>query len=137
MNTMRQFLRDRLSAGAIVAMIAYVLLLQAFVTGIAQGEMMRAVGDPLLVVCSSDTVAATGAAPSKADHGSTKHVPCPCATLCHVVVADNPSVPVAVPAPAYDALAGLNTGFATRPAFPAPDVHALLAEARAPPVLSV
>ena len=136
MKVMRQFLKDRLSAGAIVAMIAYVLLLQGFITGIAQGEMMRAVGDPLLVICSTGTD--TTATPIKpGETGATKHVQCPCATLCHLVVADHSSSSVDVPAPAYDAVAGLETGFAHRPAFPAPDVHRLLAEARAPPVFSV
>jgi len=136
MKVMRQFLKDRLSAGAIVAMIAYVLLLQGFVTGVAQGEMMRAVGDPLLVICSTGTDTSAGS--SKSDEtGATKHVQCPCATLCHLVVANNPSTPNAVPAPAYDALAGLKTGFVHRPAFPAPNLHGLFAEARAPPTFSI
>lgn len=131
---MRQFLRDRLSAGAIVAMITYVLLLQGVVTGFAQGEMMRQLGDPLAVICSSDT----GVTPSNpADSSSTKHVQCPCATLCHLVVANNPATPSAIPAPAYDALAGLKIRFAARPAFPVPDFHRYLAEARAPPILSL
>jgi hypothetical protein len=53
MKTLRLVLRDRVSAGAIAALFAVMLLMQGLLGGVAQGSMASAAVDPFNVLCVS------------------------------------------------------------------------------------
>jgi hypothetical protein len=91
MKTMRLLLRDRASAGAIAVLIAFSLLLQGLLAGMAQGVIAASAVDPLHVICTSS--GAVSVAPGN-DQGSPpgKVFDCPCATLCRLAATAMPAV---------------------------------------------
>lgn len=140
MKIMRLLLRDRITAGAIAVLVAYLLLLQGALSGMAQGTMTATMQasmtasavDPLHALCSSSGIAADPAnndgAPAK------KALDCPCGTLCRLA------------STAMPAILGGQTGFipiatpvALHIPFPAdnvspPALRGLIGEPRAPPL---
>ena len=91
MKAMRLLLRDRASAGTIAVLIAYSLLLQGLLAGMAQGTLATSAVDPLHVICTSS--GAVSVAPDD-ENGSSpvKSIHCPCATLCRLACAAMPAV---------------------------------------------
>jgi hypothetical protein len=90
MKLMRAFLRDRISASAIAALVAYILLLQGFAGAFAQGAMAASASDPIHVICSSNGDGAVD--PAQSGSGK-KPVDCPCANLCRLGASAMPAVP--------------------------------------------
>ncbi len=133
MKLIRHLLKDRLSVGAIAALIGYVLLLQGLVAGFSQGAMAASALDPLHVICASDGTISTAA---KEPGGSPvdKAFNCPCATLCQLASTAAPAVLGSLVAFPYAAPKDTK---AVRPeplgSFQ-PAFRGLLAEARAPPL---
>ncbi|RJG43590.1 hypothetical protein D3Y55_04470 [Mesorhizobium sp. DCY119] len=133
MKLMRHLLKDRLSVGAIAALIGYMLLLQGLVAGFSQGAMAASALDPLHVICASDGTIST-AAKDPAGSPVDKAFQCPCATLCQLAATATPAVLGQLAVFAYAAPKDTN---AVR--FEQADVfqsvfRGLLAEARAPPL---
>ncbi|PYE89938.1 DUF2946 family protein [Phyllobacterium leguminum] len=101
MRFTRQLLKDRLSAGAIALLMAYLLVLQSLLGIMAQSAMATSALGPLHVICTS-----TGA--EAADPGGQGGLPqkapeCPCASLCQLasgatpaILNSNPDLPVIV-----------------------------------------
>jgi hypothetical protein len=130
MKTMRLTLRDRLWGSAIALSIAYLLVLQALLAGMAQGMMAAASAGPLDIICTSNGIVShTGEGDLPGGEALRWH----CATLCQLA---STAAPVVL---------GAHTGFVYAPSrrviatCPNPaDIcqsafQALIAEARAPP----
>jgi hypothetical protein len=133
MKGMRLILRDRLSAGVIAGMIAFMLLFQALLSGAASGAMAASAADPLGVICTMDGMGPAGGdtrpARSPAD--------CPCGTLCQLAVGVSPGLPGEQLAFILERPEASGTVVA-EPGQPAPQgQRGLIAEARAPPSVSV
>ncbi|AMS43514.1 hypothetical protein AA2016_4604 [Aminobacter aminovorans] len=133
MKGMRLILRDRLSAGAIAGMIAFMLVFQALLSGFASGAMAASAADPLGVICTMDGMGPAGGdtrpARSPAD--------CPCGTLCQLAVATTPGLPGEQLAFILERPEAAGTVIAEQ-SLPAPQgQRGLIAEARAPPSVSV
>lgn len=132
MQTMRRTLRDRLSSGAIALLLAYLLLLQGLLAGLAQGTMTAASAGPLHVICTSNGIVAVNPA-DDGDIPGCAALRWHCKTLCLLASTSAPAV------------LGTHTGFVHPPSrqvatclTPA-DIsqsafRALIAEARAPPI---
>jgi hypothetical protein len=128
MEAVRTLLRDRLSAGAIVALVAYTLLLQALFVGLTHGAMAATAlqGD---VICST-----TGPSGPQGGEGSpAAGTDCPFATLCQFA-AGTPAG-VQPQAALLNPLPESQPTFRPQPSEPAAaSLRGLLAEPRAPPV---
>lgn len=137
MRIMRLLLRDRVSAGAIAVLVAYLLLLQGALSGMAQGTMQGTMAasavDPLHAICSSSGT--TSIDPASNDGAPAKKAPdCPCGTLCRLASTAMPGI--------IDGQTGLMpiaTPVALDVHFPADDVpppalRGLIGEPRAPPI---
>jgi hypothetical protein len=136
MKTMRLILRDRVSARTIAMLITYLLLAQSVLAGLAQGAMAAATTDAAIVICSSHgpiTINAAGSnspPPDRSFH-------CPCATLCQLAATAAPAV--------FGGFIGTTDAPSSQPiegdCIPRAALSAvlghLIAEARAPPALSV
>ncbi|MEZ2128858.1 MULTISPECIES: DUF2946 family protein [unclassified Sinorhizobium] len=132
MKIMRLLLRDRVSAGAIAVLVAYLLLLQGALSGMAQATVAASAVDSLHVLCSSSGIAADPAnndgAPAK------KALDCPCGTLCRLASTAMPAIldgqtgviPIATPV-------ALDVHFPANNVF-LPALRGLIGEPRAPPV---
>jgi hypothetical protein len=133
MKLMRHLLKDRLSVGAIAALIGYMLLLQGLVAGFSQGAMAASALDPLHVICASDGTISTAA---KDPGGSPvdKAFQCPCATLCQLAATSAPAILGEVVAFAYTAPKDTNAVCFEQAGVFQPALRGLLAEARAPPL---
>lgn len=133
MKTMRLLLRDRVSAGTIAVLIAYSLVFQALLAGLAQGALAASSVDPLHVICSSS--GAVSIPPDDQDTPSGNPYDCPCAMLCRLAGMAAPAVfggqigvllyvtshePIEFHVPAVG--------------IPRPALRGLIAEPRAPPV---
>jgi hypothetical protein len=136
MKAMRLFLRDRLLAGASAALVAYLLVFQTLLAGMAHGAMAAAVGNPLGVICASDGSVSAGH--STPDDGSGSREPaCPCATLCQFASGLAAASPPAEPALAYLAPLGTVVVRSDQPNLPCSPPLRLSGAPRAPPHLSV
>lgn len=139
MKTMRLILRDRLWSGAIAASLAYLIVLQSLLAGMAQGTLAAASTGPQPVICTSHGVIAAVPLPGgdtfpNGESPGDAFLRLHCATLCQLSAAAAPAV------------LGAQTSFLQAPQrqliaiFPAPAdisqpvIQALIAEARAPPV---
>jgi hypothetical protein len=133
MKTMRLIMRDRLWSGAIAAALAYLLVLQGLLAGMAQGAMAAASAGPLPVICTSHGVIAADSSPEGESPGDA-FLRLHCATLCQLAAGAAPAV---LGAQASFLQAPQRQPIAIIPA-PAdisqPVIQALIAEARAPPV---
>jgi hypothetical protein len=132
---MRQLLRDRVSVGAIAALIGCMLLFQGLFAGFSQGAMAAAAADPLHVICASDGTIST--ATKEPGAPADKAFNCPCATLCQLASSAMPAVAGALVAFAYTApkdtkVVRIDPNDVFRPL-----LRSFLAEARAPPILSI
>jgi hypothetical protein len=136
MKIMRLLLRDRVSAGAIAVLVAYLLLLQGVLSGMAQATMIASMAasavDPLHVLCSSS---GTAADPANNDGAPARKAPdCPCGTLCRLASTAMPAIldgqtgliPIATPV-------ALDVHFPTDNV-PPPALRGLIGEPRAPPL---
>lgn len=91
MKVIRLFMRDRLVAGLLVGLLAYLLVVQALIVGSAQGASAAAMADPLGVICSDIDGGIKHAAGGDPDASK-----CPCDALCRaaaggaVAVLDHP-----------------------------------------------
>lgn len=135
MESIRRLMRDKVSAGAIAVLVAYLFLIQAAMAGFASGAMAASAGDPLRVICSQMgalSVAPGGeeGAPAKAAHD------CPCATLCRLATAALPAI-LDGPAILLDRTpsAPAAPSFASADPVP-PALKGLIGEPRAPPAIS-
>src|SRR5262245_51996148 len=132
MKTMRQALRDRSLRSGTVLSLVYFLLLQSLLAGMAQGAMAAATVGPVAVICTSHGLVALDPGADRdapGDDALRRH----CATLCQLASAGTPDVPEA---PAVAIAAPRRQGIAVSyiPADIARSaIHALIAEARAPP----
>jgi hypothetical protein len=132
MKTMRLIVRDRLWSGAIAAALAYLIVLQSLLAGMAQGAMAAASTGPLPVICTSHGVIA---APSPdGDTSGDAFLRLHCATLCQLAAGAAPAVLAAqtsfLHAPQRESIAP----FPAPADISRPALQALIAEARAPPV---
>jgi hypothetical protein len=135
MKSMRRLMRDRVSAGAVAVLIAYLCVIQAAFTGFANGAMAASAGDPLRIICSqmgalSVVPGDEGQAPAKASHD------CPCATLCRLASA---AIPAILDGPAIVAERSPRPSAALPAAFidPVPPaLEGLIGAPRAPPFVS-
>jgi len=136
MKTMRRILRDRVSAGAIALLVTYLLLVQSVLAGLAQGAMAAATTDAAIVICSSHGAVTINAAGSNAPPPD-QSLHCPCATLCQLTATAAPAVSGGfigiADAPPGQPIAG----YCIPGAAPLPVLGHLVAEARAPPALSI
>lgn len=128
MRTIRLLMADRGLGGAIVSLIAYLVVLQGLVGAVADGAMAGSAPSPGAVLCSGG-IAATGDDGTGPDAG---HPPC-CTVLCRAACLTGACLP---PAPA--AMPGTPTGTpgaTMAEAVPAagPRTVRLVPEARAPP----
>lgn len=133
MRGMRLILRDRLSVGAIAGMIGFMLLFQALLSGYVSGAMAASAADPRGVICTME-----GMGPADGDKQPARSpADCPCGTLCQLAAVTTPGLPgeqlafiidrpeahgIVVAKPRQPALQGL---------------RGLIAEARAPPHISI
>lgn len=132
MKPVRQFLRDRLLAGASAGFLAYVLVIQVLLAGFANGALAAAQTDPLNIICT-DTVGV-----SEIDQADGDELPggIDCQMLCGLVAvgyaaivgnvgnsielpAASPVVPVTMP----DGLASTFQSKARPPARAPPHFH--------------
>lgn len=135
MKSMRHILGDRLTAGILTALVAYVMLLQGLVSAYAQGALTGSQPGSTFVICSL-----TGAVPGTEDYVDEpleRAAHQCCAALCHAAASFAPILPPADPGPAFIAEAGPRLYFPTRHAPPRPSILGLLPEARAPPPISI
>ncbi len=132
MQTMRRTLRDRLPSGAVAVSLAYLLLLQGLLAGLAQGTMTAASAGPLHIICTSNGLVAVNPADAGDIPGGAA-LRWHCKTLCLLASTSAP------------ALLGTHTGFVhapspqVAPCLTPADIsqsafQALIAEARAPPL---
>ncbi|TCN22079.1 DUF2946 family protein [Sinorhizobium americanum] len=133
MKTMRLIVRDKISATAIALLFAYLLLLQALLSGTSQGAMAAAAVDPLHEICFSSGSIGQASGDSIPVKKSTK---CPCGTLCRLASTDLPAIlggerPLAF-ATIEDAVAVSLTNEDVASTTP----RGLIAEPRAPPFFS-
>lgn len=133
MKGMRLILQDRLSAGAIAGMIAFMLLFQALLSGFASGAMAASAADPLGVICTMD-----GMGPAGGDKQPVRSpAECPCGTLCQLAVPISPILPGEQLAFIIECPKAHGIVFAEQRE-PAPQgLRGLIAEARAPPPISI
>ncbi|WP_431321168.1 hypothetical protein [Rhizobium sp. YTU87027] len=135
MGTMRSILRDRVSASAVALLFACLLLIQALLTGTAQGATAAPAADPFAIICSSGGHGSV----NDAVHGNlpAKKVPeCPCGTLCRLASTAMPAILGGQAAPLYVAV---ETAIDTK--IRADEVVSLalrgrIAEPRAPPIMA-
>lgn len=133
MKSMRLLLRDRLSAGAIAGMIAFMLLFQALLSGAASGAMAASVADPLGVICTME-----GMGPAGDDKQPARSpAECPCGTLCQLAVATTPGLPGQQLAFILDRPEAHGAVVAEQAVPVRQGQRGLIAEARAPPTISI
>ena len=132
---MRRILRDRVSAGAIALLVTYLLLVQSVLAGLAQGAMAAATTDAAIVICSSHGVVTINVAGTNAPPETSFH--CPCATLCQLAATSAPAVSGGFIGIADTAPGQRIAGYCIPGAVPPPILAHLVAEARAPPALSI
>lgn len=131
---MRRLLRDRVSAGVIAVLAAYLFLIQAAFSGFASGAIAASAGDPLRVICAQMdalSVAPDGDASVKADRD------CPCATLCRLASAAMTAVldgPSSLPVRSSQ-VASTPTDVTSDPVLPV--ARGLIGKPRAPPSISI
>lgn len=126
-----------MSASAIAMLITYLLLAQSVLAGLAQGAMAAATTDTdaAIVICSSHgpiTVNATE--PNTPPPDTSFH--CPCATLCQLAATAAPAVFggfIGTDAPSSQPIGGDCIPGAALSVI----LGHLIAEARAPPALSI
>lgn len=134
MNTMREILRDRIAAGLMAGLIAYLLIFQGVAAAFAKGAMAGTDAAAGFVICSP-----IGAAPATdeedAPAGGGVH-DC-CTTLCQAGCAVAPAMPAAAAGLhcAFPVVAGSRWPLQALPANPRE--CGLMAEARAPPSFSI
>lgn len=133
MKGMRLILRDRLSAGAIAGMVAFMLLFQALLSGAATGAMAASAANPLGVICTME-----GMGPAGGDTQPARSpAECPCGTLCQLSAAATPGLPGEQLAFILERPEASGTVVAEK-RLPAPrGLRGLIAEARAPPQVSI
>lgn len=133
MKSMRLILRDRLATGAIAGMIAFLLLFQALLSGAASGAMAASAADPLGVICTMD-----GMAPASGDKQPVRSpAECPCGTLCQLAVATAPGLPGEQLAFILNRPEADGTVIAVLAEPVRQGLRGLIAEARAPPTISI
>ena len=133
MKSMRLLLRDRLSAGAIAGMIAFMLLFQALLSGAASGAMAASAADPLGVICMME-----GMGPAGDDKQPARSpAECPCGTLCQLAVATTPGLPAQQLAFILDRPEAHGAVVAEQAVPVRQGQRGLIAEARAPPTISI
>ncbi len=133
MKILRPILRDRVSAGAIAALFAAMLLMQGLLSGIAQGTMASAAADPFNILCIAHQ---DGPQQTLPDGGPAKAAHDLCATLCQLAAGYTPALPgrsVDIVSPALSVVVEIH--FAAKPV-PRIDLRSFFAEARAPPLIS-
>ncbi|HTO33886.1 MAG TPA: hypothetical protein VL202_22335 [Pararhizobium sp.] len=132
MKTLRLILRDRVSAGALAALVGFLLLAQGLVGGVAQGTMASAAVDPFNILCiAHETDGAQKQAPG--DPVQTAHDLC--ATLCQLATGSTPFLPgqvVGIVSAAREA----DRPYLTPQILPGAIARDIFTEARAPPSLS-
>lgn len=133
MKGMRLILQDRLSAGAIAGMIVFMLLFQALLSGFSSGAMAASAADPLGVICTMD-----GMGPADGDNQPVRSpAECPCGTLCQLAVTITPTLPGEQLAFIVERPKAQGVVIAEQRK-PAPQgLRGLIAEARAPPAISI
>lgn len=90
MKILRLVLKDRLSAGAIAALVGFLLLAQGLFGGLAQGTMASAAVDPFNILCiAHETDAAQKRVPGDPVQGAHDL----CATLCQLAASVPPVLP--------------------------------------------
>lgn len=131
MKTIRRRLRGGTAGGAMVIALAYLLILQAALAGIARGAMAAAEAGPLHVICTPSGL-------SLPDGGGDRGIPGEddlhrhCAALCLLASSTGampPAVDTAVPAPARRVAVMVAAPSGQVPTAP----RGALPEARAPP----
>ncbi|KQS90418.1 MULTISPECIES: hypothetical protein [unclassified Rhizobium] len=120
-----------MSAGAIAALVGFLLLAQGLFGGLAQGTMASAAVDPFNILCiAHETDAAQKQGPGDPVHG----VHDLCATLCQFAASVTPVLPSHV----AGILSPVQQAGKPQPAreiLPAAVPRGNFAEARAPPIL--
>lgn len=133
MKTLRLILRDRVSAGAMTALVAVMLLMQGLLAGVAHGTMASAAVDPFNIICIAHE---DGPQQTLPDSGPAKAAHDLCATLCQLAAGYTPALPgrsvdIAMPVVGRVAEVYFTSKSAVRVILPSS-----FAEARAPPFLS-
>ncbi|WP_455273122.1 hypothetical protein [Rhizobium herbae] len=133
MKTLRLVLRDRVSAGAMTALVAVMLFMQGLLAGVAHGTMASAAADPFNIICVSHDGSLEqrlpGDAPVKPGHDL-------CATLCQLAAGYTSALPgrsADIASPTLHSTAEVY--FAPKHA-PRAVLRSFFAEARAPPSIS-
>lgn len=136
MKAFRLFFRDRLLAGASVALVIYLLIFQSLLVGIAHGSMAAMGGDSLGVICVADgSASADRSFPAHGPETDRAHYPCavPC-QFASGVAAASPATQ-----PDFACIVRFSTIVVhpDRPDLFQPVARVLAGEPRAPPHLSV
>jgi hypothetical protein len=112
------------------------LLVQGVLAGLAQGPMAAATTDAAIVICSSHgAVTINAAGPNAPPPDQSVH--CPCATLCQLTATAAPAVSGGFIGIADTAPGQPIAGYCIPRAAPPAVLGHLIAEARAPPALSI
>ena len=131
MGTMRSILRDRVSASAVVLLVACLLLIQGLLAGTAQGAMAASAADPLAIICSSSGHSSI----DDAGHGNLPGKKSPeCGTLCRLASAAMPAILAGQTTALYIAVEAAIDATIRTDAAVSPALRGRIAEPRAPPI---
>ncbi len=134
MKTLRLVLKDRVSAGAIAVLVAFMLLMQGLLGGVAQGSMASAAVDPFNLLCVSHE--GDGFDQRLPSDGPVKSGHDLCATLCQLASGYTPALPGRSVEIASPALRDAGEVYFARKSVSRAVLRSLFAEARAPPSIS-
>ncbi|WP_438750516.1 DUF2946 family protein [Pararhizobium sp. O133] len=132
MKTLRLVLKDRMSAGAIAALVGFLLLAQGLFGGLAQGTMASAAVDPFNILCIAHE---TDPAQKPVPGDPVQRAHDLCATLCQLAASVTPVLPSHV-AGIVSPIQQADKPNPTRQILAAVAPRGNFAEARAPPSLS-
>lgn len=133
---MRRILGDRLTAGFLAAVVAYMMLLQGLVSAFAQGALAAPQPGSTFVICSL-TGAVPGTEGTVGDPLLERAAHHCCAALCHAAASHSPILPVIDLGPAFISAADTPLHFQVGHSIRQPSILGLLPEARAPPFISI
>ncbi len=123
-----------MSAGAIAALFAVMLLMQGLLGGVAQGSMASAAVDQFNLLCVSHE--GDGLDQRLPSDGPVKSGHDLCATLCQLASGYTPALPGRPVEIASPALRDAGEAYFVRKNVPRAVLRSLFAEARAPPSFS-
>jgi len=136
MRSMRRILADRLAAGLLAAVVAYVMLLQGLVSAYAQGALAGSQPGSAFVICSP-TGAIPGTDDTPGDTPLERAAHDCCAALCQAASSHSPILPAIDLGPAFVSEAHTRLHFQNKHSVRPPSILGLLPEARAPPFISI